>query len=184
MTSQISKALASAVSRRMTILVLLVVSLLSLHAQQSQPTMEQQLAALQRLEAMQPDSILPKYQQAVLLLGTVCEQPQSSKAQQYIDEAQRVIQRIEALQPTKATDRSRPRHAPRLLLHSHHRDQPTAKRTALLPSSPRQLRRGAEAQPKERVSPDAFRKVQGRDGQELKPVRPPLQMITAFANAN
>ena len=101
MTSQISKALASAVSHRMTIL-----SLLSLHAQQSQPTMEQQLAALQRLEAMQPDSILPKYQQAVLLLGTVCEQPQSSKAQQYIDEAQRVIQRIEALQPTKATDRS------------------------------------------------------------------------------
>ena len=106
MTSQISKALASTVSRRMTILVLLVVSLLSLHAQQSQPTMEQQLAALQRLEAMQPDSIQPKYQQAVLLLGTVCSQPQSSKAQQYIDEAQRVIQRIEALQPTKATDRS------------------------------------------------------------------------------
>ena len=55
---------------------------------------------------MQPDSIQPKYQQAVLLLGTVCSQPQSSKAQQYIDEAQRVIQRIEALQPTKATDRS------------------------------------------------------------------------------
>ncbi len=172
MTSQISKALASAVSRRMTILVLLVVSLLSLHAQQSQPTMEQQLASLQRLEAMQSDSIQPKYQQAVLLLGTVCEQPQSSKAQQYIDEAQRVIQRIEALQPTKAT------------LHSHHRDQPTTERTALLPSGPRQLRRGAEAQPKERVGPDAFRKVQRRDGQELKPVRPPLQMITAFANAN
>ena len=106
MTSQISKALASTVSRRMTILVLLVVSLLCLHAQQSQPTMEQQLAALQRLEAMQPDSIQPKYQQVVLLLGTVCEQPLSSKAQQYIDEALRVIQRIEALQPTKATDRS------------------------------------------------------------------------------
>lgn len=106
MTSQISKALASTVSRRMTILVLLVVSLLSLHAQQSQPTMEQQLAALQRLEAMQPDSIQPKYQQAVLLLGTVCSQPQDSKVQQYIDEAQRVIQRIEALQPTKAADRS------------------------------------------------------------------------------
>ncbi|MST84341.1 hypothetical protein [Hallella mizrahii] len=106
MTSQISKVLASTVSRRMTILVLLVVSLLSLHAQQSQPTMEQQLASLQRLEAMQPDSILPKYQQAMLLLGTVCEQPQNSKAQQYIDEAQRMIQRIETLQPTKAADRS------------------------------------------------------------------------------
>ena len=39
MTSQISKAQASAVSRRMMTLVLLVVSLLSLHAQQSQPTM-------------------------------------------------------------------------------------------------------------------------------------------------
>ena len=106
MTSQISKVLSSTVSRRMTILVLLVVSLLSLHAQQSQPTMEQQLAALQRLEAMQSDSIQPKYQQAVLLLGSVCSQPQSGKAQQYIAEAQRVIQRIEALQPTKASDRS------------------------------------------------------------------------------
>ena len=106
MTSQISKALASVACRRMMTPVLIVVSLLSLHAQQSQPTMEQQLAALQRLEAMQPDSIQPKYQQAVLLLGAVCSQPQDSKAQQYIDEAQRVIQRIEALQPTKATDRS------------------------------------------------------------------------------
>ena len=106
MTSQISKALASVACRRMMVLVLIVVSFLSLHAQQSQPTMEQQLAALQRLEAMQPDSIQPKYQQAVLLLGTVCSQPQNSKVQQYIEEAQRVIQRIEALQPTKAADRS------------------------------------------------------------------------------
>ena len=106
MTSQISKAQASVAFRRMAVLILLVVSVLSLHAQQSQPTMEQQLAALQRLEAMQPDSIQPKYQQAVLLLGAVCSQPQDSKAQQYIDEAQRVIQRIEALQPTKAADRS------------------------------------------------------------------------------
>lgn len=106
MTSQISKAQASVAFRRMAVLILLVVSVLSLHAQQSQPTMEQQLAALQRLEAMQPDSIQPKYQQAVLLLGAVCSQPQDSKVQQYIDEAQRVIQRIEALQPTKAADRS------------------------------------------------------------------------------
>ena len=106
MTSQISKALASVACRRMMVLVLIVVSFLSLHAQQNQPTMEQQLAALQRLEAMQPDSIQPKYQQAVLLLGTVCSQPQDSKVQQYIDEAQRVIRHIEALQPTKATDRS------------------------------------------------------------------------------
>lgn len=106
MTSQISKALASVACRRMMVLILIVVSFLSLHAQQSQPTVEQQLASLQRLEAMQPDSIQPKYQQAVLLLGTVCSQPQSGKAQQYIDETQRVIQRIEALQPTKATDRS------------------------------------------------------------------------------
>ena len=106
MTSQISKALASVACRRMMVLVVIVVSFLSLHAQQSQPTMDQQLAALQRLEVMQPDSIQPKYQQAMLLLGSVCSQPQSGKAQQYIAEAQRVIQRIEALQPTKASDRS------------------------------------------------------------------------------
>ena len=106
MTSQISKALAFVACRRMMVLVVIVVSFLSLHAQQSQPTMEQQLAALQRLEAMQPDSIQPNYQQAIPSLGTPSSQPQTSKAQQYIDEAQRVIQRIEALQPAKATDRS------------------------------------------------------------------------------
>ena len=149
MTSQISKALASVACRRMMVLVLIVVSFLSLHAQQNQPTMEQQLAALQRLEAMQPDSIQPKYQQAMLLLGTVCSQPQTSKARQYIDEAQRVIQRIEAL-----------------LLHGAHRDQPTAKWTAILSPGPRQLRRGAETQPEERDGQNAPGKIQRRDEQQ------------------
>ena len=55
---------------------------------------------------MHPDSIGPKYQQAVLLLGFVCSQPGDSKAQQYIDEALRVIQRIEAMTIVKDTERS------------------------------------------------------------------------------
>lgn len=68
--------------------------------------MAQQLAALQRLEAMQPDSLSPKVQQAVLLLGFVCTHPQDGKARQYVDEAQRIIGKIEALKPQKAADRS------------------------------------------------------------------------------
>ena len=94
-------------------LAALVFTLLTAYAQQQssmpqqqQPSLAQQLAALQRLEAMQPDSIGPKYQQTALLLGTVCTNPKDSKAQQYIDEAQRIISKIEALKPQRAADRS------------------------------------------------------------------------------
>ena len=55
---------------------------------------------------MQPDSLGPKVQQAVLLLGYVCTNPQDSKSQQYVDEAQRVIGKIEALKPQKTAERS------------------------------------------------------------------------------
>lgn len=75
-------------------------------AQQNQPSVEQQLAGLQRLEAMQPDSIGPKYQQAMLLLSTVVMNPQDNKSQAYLEEAQRVIGKIEALNPQKAAERS------------------------------------------------------------------------------
>jgi tetratricopeptide (TPR) repeat protein len=87
-------------------LVVLMFIFLSAHAQESRATMTQQLAALQRLEAMQPDSIGPKYQQAALLLGYVCTQPQDSQAQQYIDEAERIIGKMEAMKPKTASDRS------------------------------------------------------------------------------
>jgi tetratricopeptide (TPR) repeat protein len=93
-------------TRRMLVLAILCSTLLGLRAQQAQPTLAQQLAGLQRLEQMQPDSIGPKYQQAVLLLSQVCMQPQDSLAQQRIDEARRVIGRIEALRPTRPADRS------------------------------------------------------------------------------
>ncbi len=101
------------------ILILLLTTAIAVNAQQPTPattattitisgrvTDGRQLAALQRLEAMQPDSIGPKYQQASLLLGTVCTNPKDSKAQQYIDEAQRIIGKIEALKPQRAADRS------------------------------------------------------------------------------
>jgi tetratricopeptide (TPR) repeat protein len=55
---------------------------------------------------MQPDSIGPKYQQAVLLLSYVCTHPQDGKAQQYLEEAQRMMGKIEAMQPQKAADQS------------------------------------------------------------------------------
>lgn len=75
-------------------------------AQQTQPSLEQQLAGLKRLEAMLPDSVGPKYQQGMLLLSYVAMHPQDSKAQSYLEEAQRIVGKIEALNPTKATDRS------------------------------------------------------------------------------
>ena len=90
----------------MMAIAILAIWVLNLHAQARHPSVEQQFASLQRLEAMHPDSIGPKYQQAVLLLGFVCSQPGDSKAQQYIDEALRVIQRIEAMTIVKDTERS------------------------------------------------------------------------------
>ena len=106
MTFQISKPAVSCFCHRLMALSVLLLTVLFAHAQQDQSSWAQQLAALQRLEAMQPDSIAPKYQQAVLLLSFVCTQPQDSKAQPYVDEAQRLISKIEALQPKKASDRS------------------------------------------------------------------------------
>ena len=105
MTSQISKPVTAYV-RRLWVLVFVVFSFVCAQAQQRQPSLSEQLAALQRLEAMQPDSLGPKVQQAVLLLGYVCTNPQDSKSRQYVDEAQRVIGKIEALKPQKAVDRS------------------------------------------------------------------------------
>lgn len=75
-------------------------------AQQAQLSLEQQLAGLKRLEAMQPDSVGPKYQQGMLLLSYVVMHPQDSKAQSYLEETQRIVGKIEALNPTKNTDRS------------------------------------------------------------------------------
>ena len=105
MTSQISKPVATCL-RRLFVLVLILFSYVCVHAQQQQPSLTEQLAALQRLEAMQPDSLSPKVQQAVLLLGYVCTNPQDSRSQQYVDEAQRIIGKIEALKPQKVSDRS------------------------------------------------------------------------------
>ncbi len=87
-------------------MVLAIVCFTVVGAQAQQLSMKEQLAALQRLEAMQPDSLGPKIQQAVLLLGFVCTNPQDSNAKQYVDEAQRIIRKIEALKPQKAADRS------------------------------------------------------------------------------
>ena len=105
MTSQISNPVATCL-RRLWILVLVLFSFVCVHAQQQQPSLAEQLAALQRFEAMQPDSLGPKVQQAVLLLGYVCTNPQDSKSQQYVDEAQRIIGKIEALKPQKTAERS------------------------------------------------------------------------------
>lgn len=87
-------------------MVLAIVCFTVVGAQAQQLSMKEQLAALQRLEAMQPDSLGPKIKQAVLLLGFVCTNPQDSNAKQYVDEAQRIIRKIEALKPQKAADRS------------------------------------------------------------------------------
>lgn len=105
MTSRIFKPVTTCL-RRLCAIVLVLFSFVCTHAQQQQYSLTEQLAALQRLEAMQPDSIGPKVQQAVLLLGYVCTRPQDSKTQQYVDEAQRIIGKIEALKPQKAADQS------------------------------------------------------------------------------
>lgn len=104
MTFQISKFMASPLCHRLMVLAIVCFTVVGAQAQQL--SMKEQLAALQRLEAMQPDSLGPKIKQAVLLLGFVCTNPQDSNAKQYVDEAQRIIRKIEALKPQKAADRS------------------------------------------------------------------------------
>ncbi|MFC2760673.1 hypothetical protein [Hallella multisaccharivorax] len=102
MTSQtFSSRRDTSLLRAVLAVFLMVVSTLSLHAQQEQPTLEQRLAGLKRLEAMQPDSIGPKYQQGMLILSEVVTHPADQRAASLLEESQRVISRIEAL-PLKA----------------------------------------------------------------------------------
>ena len=63
MTFQISKQFAA-------IIVFVFISVVNIHAQQSSASdMLNQLAQLKRIEAMQPDSIGPKYQLALQSLN-------------------------------------------------------------------------------------------------------------------
>ncbi|MGI6233338.1 MAG: hypothetical protein ACOYJF_10940 [Prevotella sp.] len=73
---------------------------------QTQVSIEEQLARLKRWEAMQPDSLAPKYQQALVILNYAVMNPQDSKSKDLLPEANNIINKMEALQPKKATDLS------------------------------------------------------------------------------
>jgi len=89
MTSQISKSLRFV--GRMVVVVMTIITCNCAYAQNTQPSVQQQLAQLKRLEAMQPDSTGPKEQQALLLLSTVVANPQTKEADAYLEEADRLI---------------------------------------------------------------------------------------------
>ena len=97
MTSQISKQFAA-------IIVFVFMSVINLHAQQSDAdAMLNQLAQLKRIEAMQPDSIGPKYQLALQSLNYAVMNPHAAQTDNVLAQAEQTIGQMEKM---KGVDQS------------------------------------------------------------------------------
>lgn len=90
MTSQIFKQLAA-------ILVFVFAGVINSNAQQSASDMLNQLAKLQRLEAMQPDSIGPKYQLALQSLNFAVMNPNAPQTENIMAQAEETINKMEKM---------------------------------------------------------------------------------------
>jgi tetratricopeptide (TPR) repeat protein len=97
MTSQISKQFAA-------IIVFVFMSVINLHAQQlNADAMLNQLAQLKRIEAMQPDSIGPKYQLALQSLNYAVMNPHAAQTDNVLAQAEQTIGQMEKM---KGVDQS------------------------------------------------------------------------------
>ena len=98
MTSQISKQIAA-------IIVFVFTGVINIHAQQpSADDMLNQLAKLKRIEAMQPDSIQPKYQLALQSLSFAVTFPHASQTENVIAEAEQAITKMEKMKDADPSD--------------------------------------------------------------------------------
>ena len=98
MTSQISKQFAA-------IIVLVFMSVINLHAQQSNAdAMLNQLAQLKRIEAMQPDSIGPKYQLALQSLNYAVMNPHAAQTDNVLAQAEQTIGQMEKMKGMDQSD--------------------------------------------------------------------------------
>ena len=98
MTSQISKQIAA-------IIVFVFTGVINIHAQQaSADDMLNQLARLKRIEAMQPDSIQPKYQLALQSLSFAVTFPHASQTENVVAEAEQAITKMEKMKDADPSD--------------------------------------------------------------------------------
>ena len=98
MTSQISKQFAA-------ITVFVFMSVINLHAQQSNSDdMLNQLAQLKRIEAMQPDSVGPKYQLVLQSLNFAVTHPHAPQTENVIAQAEETIRQMEKMKQTVPSD--------------------------------------------------------------------------------
>ena len=97
MTSQIFKQLAA-------ILVFVFAGVINSNAQQSASDMLNQLAKLQRLEAMQPDSIGPRYQLALQSLNFAVMNPNAPQTENIMAQAEETINKMEKMKDADQSD--------------------------------------------------------------------------------
>ena len=98
MTFQISKQFAA-------IIVFVFISVVNIHAQQpSADDMLNQLAQLKRIEAMQPDSIGPKYQLALQSLNFAILNPYASQTENILAQAELTISQLEKMKGADLSD--------------------------------------------------------------------------------
>ena len=90
---------------RVLTIVLLMMASVSIHAQQpAQADMLNNVAKLKRIEAMQPDSIQPKYQLALQSLSFAVTFPHAPQTENMIAEAEQAITKMEKMKNADQSD--------------------------------------------------------------------------------
>ncbi len=98
MTSLISK-------HRVLVIAFFMMALVSSHAQQpAQADMLNNVAKLKRIEAMQPDSIQPKYQLALQSLSFAVTYPHAPQTENMIAEAEQTIAKMQQMKHADQSD--------------------------------------------------------------------------------
>ena len=92
-------------NHRVLTIVLLMIASVSIHAQQlTQADMLNNVAKLKRIEAMQPDSIQPKYQLALQSLSFSVTYPHAPQTENMIAEAEQTITKMEQMKNADQSD--------------------------------------------------------------------------------
>ena len=90
---------------RVFVIALFMMASVSIHAQQpSQADMLNNVAKLKRIEAMQPDSIQPKYQLALQSLSFAVTYPHAPQTGHMIAEAEQTITKMEQMKQSDQSD--------------------------------------------------------------------------------
>ena len=87
--------------------VLVFASVTNLYAQQAQPSpddMLNQIGMLKRLEAMQPDSVGPKYQLALASLNYAVTNPHSAQTEPVLAQAEQTINQLAQMKSADQSD--------------------------------------------------------------------------------